>query len=93
VAKSITCDLCRDEEAEIMYSTFTDGTTLAVGPLCAPQFVYGLAIALGIVADPSDAPVDAPVDAPKRSRRKSEAAIEVPAQPAESDAEQLAQPA
>jgi len=71
MAREITCDLCHEEPAEIMYSTFGDGSTVAVGPLCAPQFVYGLAIALGILPDPADVPAEDNGGAPKRSRRKA----------------------
>jgi len=70
----ITCDLCQAEDAELMYSTFSDGSTIAVGPMCAPLFVTGLAIALGVLPDPDAAPESAAE--PKRSRRKQVAAPE-----------------
>lgn len=87
MAREITCDMCHEEPAEIMYSTFTDGSTLAVGPLCAPQFVYGLAIALGILPDPSEVPAEPDPVPAKRPRRQSKVAAGVLAEPAESDAE------
>jgi hypothetical protein len=83
MAREITCDLCHEEPAEIMYSTFGDGSTVAVGPLCAPQFVYGLAIALGILPDPADVPVEE-TPAPRMTRkRKRDDVIESYVAPAE----------
>lgn len=56
MARTIPCDLCGAEDAEIMYTTFSDGSTIGIGKMCAPNFVVGLAIALGILPDPSEIP-------------------------------------
>lgn len=90
MGRTITCDLCHGEEAEIMYSTMADGVTIAVGPLCTPLFVTGLAIALGILPDPDATAEARDGGKPKRSRRGSAPTPETDAQPAESDAGALA---
>lgn len=53
MARDITCDLCKEEPAIALYSTMADGTTLAIGENCAPSFAYGLAVATGVLPDPS----------------------------------------
>lgn len=85
MAQTILCDLCREEEAESMYSTFADGSTVAIGPMCAGLFVTGLAIALGIIPDPSEVPAEVPAPRAKRSRKPAPPDGQDATQPAESD--------
>lgn len=40
MAQSIACDICQQEEAVQMLTNLTDGSVLAMGPACLPQF-YG----------------------------------------------------
>lgn len=42
MAQSITCDICEAEQAIQMLTNFADGSTLAIGAACSPQF-YGAA--------------------------------------------------
>lgn len=44
MAQSIACDLCNEEEAILMQTSLTDGTVLAVGAVCLPQFFGGAMI-------------------------------------------------
>lgn len=79
MARLPDCDLCKDEPAVLMWSDLRDGTTLAVGEICAPGFVVGIAAALGYVALPVESvPVelggtlapDPPDEAPKKGKRR-----------------------
>lgn len=58
MARTIVCDLCKEEEAMALYSTMADGTTLAIGKNCGPQFAYGLAVAVGVLPDPAAEPAE-----------------------------------
>lgn len=88
MAREITCDLCSTEPAMALYSTIADGTTIAIGDMCAPNFVVGLAIAVGVLPDPTAEP-DKPVKAlPKRRPGKALAeAAEAATDPTEAPTE------
>jgi hypothetical protein len=86
MARQITCDMCKAEPAAAMYSTMNDGTTLAIGDNCAPSFAYGLAVATGILPDPSAEPepvaevaeAPAPAHSGKAPRDRSKRSQSVP---------------
>lgn len=75
MARTIMCALCHEEPAEIMYMTLSDSSTVEVGPNCAPGFVLGLAVAVGIIPDPSEEPAPAK---PARKARKAAATPDTP---------------
>lgn len=41
MAQPITCDYCSSEDAALMMTNMTDGTTVAVGAACLPLFFGG----------------------------------------------------
>lgn len=47
MAQQLICDLCSAEQAVLMQTTITDGSTMLVGPACLPLF-FGGAI-LGVI--------------------------------------------
>lgn len=73
MARVITCDLCHEEEATAIWSSTTDGSTIAFGDNCAPVFVVGIAQSLGIWPEepvqvtPDELPPAEPK--PKRARK------------------------
>lgn len=71
MARAIMCGLCGEEVAEIMYMTLADSSTVEVGPNCAPGFVLGLAVAVGLLPDPSEEP--APAKPARKPRKASQA--------------------
>ncbi|SRR6184192_2553743 len=52
MARPIICDFCHEREAAFMYTVFTDGSSVAGCEDDAPQFAFGLAVSLGIIAEP-----------------------------------------
>lgn len=54
MAQTPRCDLCPEEDAEVMWTSMTDGSTVAIGKACLPAFVVGIAQTLGLVALPAD---------------------------------------
>ena len=47
MAQPINCDLCNAEQAVLMQTSLTDGSTMSVGPACLPLF-FGGAV-LGVI--------------------------------------------
>lgn len=47
MAQQLICDLCQAEEAVLMQTTLTDGSTMTIGPACLPLF-FGGAV-LGVI--------------------------------------------
>jgi hypothetical protein len=41
MAQPLTCDLCGAEEAVVMQTNLTDGSSMAVGAACLPMFFGG----------------------------------------------------
>lgn len=75
MARTIMCALCHEEPAEIMYMTLSDSSTVEVGANCAPGFVLGLAVSVGIIPDPSEEPAPAkPARKPRKAAAASDAA-------------------
>lgn len=57
-----------------MYMTLADSSTVEVGPNCAPGFVLGLAVAVGLLPDPSEEPAPAkPARKPRKGTQAPEA--------------------
>jgi len=82
MGRYLPCDMCGEEEAAMMITTFEDGSTTAAGAKCAPILIMGMAVALGIMEDPTQAP--APEPKPSRRSRKlstEDAPEEAPSEP------------
>lgn len=47
MAQQLICDLCSAEQAVLMQTTLTDGSTMLIGPACLPLF-FGGAV-LGVI--------------------------------------------
>ncbi|HTM85003.1 MAG TPA: hypothetical protein VL179_08890 [Mycobacterium sp.] len=47
MAQPLVCDLCQAEDAVLMQTTLTDGSSMTVGPACLPMF-FGGAV-LGVI--------------------------------------------
>lgn len=47
MAQPLTCDLCQAEDAVLMQTTLTDGSSMTVGAMCLPLF-FGGAV-LGVI--------------------------------------------
>jgi len=67
MAGSVMCGMCKERPAEVMYMTLADADTVEVCGECLPIFIMGLAIALGIMEDPTAEPE--PVKPSRRSRK------------------------
>lgn len=68
MAQPITCDLCQSENAVLMQTSLTDGSVLAVGPACLPQF-FGGAL-LGVIGSDGHAGPPTKCQACRRSHER-----------------------
>lgn len=68
MAQPITCDLCQSENAVLMQTSLTDGSVLAIGPACLPQF-FGGAL-LGVIGSDGHAGPPTKCQACRRSHER-----------------------
>lgn len=68
MAQPITCDLCNEEQAVLMQTSLTDGSTMSVGPACLPLF-FGGAV-LGVIGSDGHAGPPAKCQACRRTHER-----------------------
>lgn len=83
MAQQLICDLCNAEQAVLMQTTLTDGSTMLVGPACLPLF-FGGAV-LGVIGSDGHAGPPTKCQACRRTHERMTTPV-APMVPAETSA-------